>query len=108
MDKSPYRNTQSRGPKLNTLVHPYDPAQTLADALRGFSAKIVARVVRTSPRTVEGWKQGRNVPSGEHVIAMLGDDDLCALVLEAAGRDDLAHQAKVFAAREKLARLEGK
>jgi hypothetical protein len=39
---------------------------------------------------------------------MLSDDELCAALLEAAGRKDLAHQQKLLVAKKLVAALEGK
>lgn len=92
---------------MSPIVATLDANTSLADALRHFSAKWIARRVRTSSRTAENWLAGENGPTWKHTVAMLNDDELCALLLEAAGRDDLAHQAKVMAAKRKLRELEG-
>lgn len=72
------------------------------DALRHWSAKFVARRIDASPRTVENWRDGRSIPTGRHIIAMLNDDELCARLLEAAGRGDLARTAERIAAEKAL------
>ena len=78
------------------------------DLLRPFSPKSIAERLGASPRTVDNWRDGENGPTWKHAVAMLNDDELCALLLEAAGRKDLAQQQKILAARKKLAELEGK
>jgi hypothetical protein len=80
-------------------------ADVIADVLCTLPAKLIAAKARASVRTVEGWKQRRSVPKGEHVLAMLSDDDLCALLL-APVNPEVAHQAKVVAAKKRLKELE--
>lgn len=82
--------------------------EAISDALRGCTAKWIADRVETNLRTVENWKQAKTGPQAKHLVAMLQDDELCALVLEHVGLTDLAHEAKVIAARKKLKKLEGK
>lgn len=81
----------------------------IAKALRGLSAKAIAaklrRLTAVSARTVESWKQAKRAPRAHHVLAMMSDDDLCALLLEEVN-PELAHQAKVIAAKKKLRELE--
>ena len=81
-------------------------ADVIADVLCALPAKLIADKAKASIRTVEGWKQRRSVPKGEHVVAMLRDDDLCALLLEKVN-PDAAHQVKVAAAKKRLRELEG-
>lgn len=84
---------------------------SLADALKRFGAKVLARKVGASPRTTENWLAGENGPTWKHTVAMLNDDELCARLLEAAGRMDLARTADVIAAKKMLAaalKAEGK
>lgn len=91
----------------SVAVSTFEANNVLADALRRFGAKILARKVGTSPRTAENWVAAKAAPTWKHTVAMLNDDELCALLLEAAGRGDLAHEAKVIAARKRLRELEG-
>lgn len=80
-----------------------------AELLRPFSAKEVARRLRLpSTRTVENWKEGRTSPQARHVMAMLTDDEMAALLLDKIGQGDAAHAIKISAARKKLKDLEGK
>lgn len=85
---------------------------TIARALRGLSAKAIAARVRkiggaVSARTVESWKQAKRTPRAPHILAMLADDTLCALLLEEVN-PQLAHQAKILETKKKLNELEGK
>ncbi len=72
--------------------------EAIGEALRHWSAKFVAQRVKTSPRTVEMWREGRSGPQAKHFVAMLQDDELCVRLLEAAGRGDLARSAETIAA----------
>lgn len=74
--------------------------ESIAEALKGWSAKLIARRVKTSLRTVENWKQAKTGPQVKHIAAMLNDDELCAAVLTAFGRADLATRAKMQALLE--------
>lgn len=86
-------------------------SEAIAKALRGLSAKAIAaklrRLTAVSARTVESWKQGKRTPRAQHILAMMSDDDLCALVL-ADVNPELAHQAQIIAAKKKLRELESK
>lgn len=76
MQKSTQSNTQKRGVhRVNSIA--FEPF-SFADVLRAFPAKLIAMKAKASPRTVEGWKQGKSIPQGRHVIAMLSDDELVA------------------------------
>lgn len=90
---------------------PLSIGDAIAKALRGLSAKAIAvklrRMTAVSARTVESWKQGKRTPRAQHILAMMADDDLCALVL-ADFNPDLAHQAEIIAAKKKLRELESK
>ncbi len=80
----------------------------VAKALRGLSAKAIAarlrRLTAVSARTVEAWKQAKRTPRAEHIMAMLTDDELCALVL-AEVNPALARQAEIIATEKKLKKL---
>lgn len=82
--------------------------EAIGEALRGWSAKFVARRIKTSTRTVEAWREGRSGPQAKHFVAMLQDDELCARLLEAAGRGDLARSAETIAALKRALVSEGK
>lgn len=83
-------------------------SDAFVEALRTFSAKAIALRLKASPRTVEAWKQGKAAPHARHAIAMLNDDELCARLLEAAGRSDLANAQETIAAlRKALGKVEG-
>ncbi len=86
----------------------FDCAESLAGKLQRFSAKALARKAGTSTRTAENWKAGENGPTWKHTVAMLQDDELCARLLEAAGRGDLARSAETIAALKAVIRAEGK
>lgn len=81
--------------------------EAIADALRPLSAKEIARRIRSSTRTVEGWLQGRTGPQVKHVVAMLQDDELCRRFLAAADRGDLARSAETIAALRRAVALSG-
>lgn len=102
------RNTQSvthlRGVKRVSMAIRASMADVIADVLCTLPAKFIADRARASIRTVEGWKQRRSVPKGENVMAMLSDDDLCALLL-AKVNPEAAHQVKVAAAEKRLREL---
>jgi hypothetical protein len=83
--------------------------ESLAEKLRGFGAKVLARRAGgASPRTAENWLSGENGPAWKHTVAMLNDDELCACLLEAAGRGDLARSAETIAALKAALVAEGK
>jgi len=87
----------------------YDVNETLAAKLRGFGAKMLARRAGgVSTRTAENWLAGENGPAWKHTVAMLNDDELCARLLEAAGRGDLARSAETIAALKRALISEGK
>lgn len=94
-----------RGKSMSTFAGTFDANLSLADALRGLAAKFIARKAQTTPRTAENWLAGENGPTWRATVAMLNDDELCARLLEAAGRTDLAHDAKRRAAEKLLAAL---
>jgi hypothetical protein len=86
----------------------YDLAARWPDLLRKFSPRSIAKRIGASPRTVENWKDGANGPTWKHTVAMLNDDELCARLLEAAGRGDLARSAETIAALKAALMSEGK
>lgn len=111
MEKAQCRNTRkSSGVRnVSTLaaISTHSIHSAFAELLRPFSAKEIARRLDLpSTRTVENWKESRTSPQAKHVMAMLSDDELCALVLERVN-PDAARQVRVAAARKKLKQLEG-
>lgn len=105
MGKSGCKDTRKlRGFGVSTIAVPstFDAARGIADMLRSFTAKAVARRVGTSPRTVENWKDGVNAPTWRHVVAMLNDDELAPELLRAAGREDLAKQHEILSLERRI------
>lgn len=96
-------------PVHSVAFSPVSIGSAIAKALRGLSAKAIAaklrRLTAVSARTVEAWKQARRAPHAEHVLAMLSDDELCALVL-AEVNPALAIQAKILMHKKELKKLE--
>ena len=101
----------SAGDRVLVAFTPVSIGSAIAKALSGLSAKAVAAKLRkltaVSARTVESWKQARRAPRAEHVVAMLSDDELCALVL-AEVNPALAVQAEILSTKKKLRTLEAK
>lgn len=97
-----------RGKGMSTLTGTFDANTSLAESLRGLGAKIIARVAQTTPRTVENWQAGANGPTWRATVAILNDDELCARLLEAAGRADLARHQETIAALKAALVSEGK
>lgn len=79
--------------------------EAIADALRPWSPKAIAKRVRTSVRTVENWKNGRTGPQAKHVAAILNDAELCAAFLTAVGRSDLATRAELASLNRRIEAL---
>ena len=97
-----------RGRIMTAMAGTWDVNHTLADALRGLGAKLIARKAQTTPRTAENWLAGENGPGWRATVAMLNDDELCARLLEAAGRGDLARSAETIAHLKAALASEGK
>lgn len=94
---------------MNTLaLSTFSINETLADCLRGFGAKMLAKRAGASPRTAENWLHAENGPTWKHAVAMLNDDELCSRLLEAAGRGDLARSAETIAALKAVIASESK
>jgi len=89
-------------------VSTHDSTAVLAEKLRGYGAKVLARMVGTSPRTTKNWLDASNAPTWKHTVAMLNDDELCTKLLEAAGRGDLARHQETIAALKAALTSEGK
>src|SRR5262245_36188486 len=81
---------KDRGSRMSTFAGTWDANASLAEWLRGLPAKMIARKAQTTTRTAENWLAGENGPTWSKTVAMLNDDELCARLLEAAGRGDLA------------------
>jgi len=107
---SPKSDRKSSGDrKVNAVaIRTMSVNEAIGEALRGVKSKFIAGRVKTNLRTVENWKQAKTGPQAKHFVAMLQDDELCARLLEAAGRGDLAHAQQTIAAlRTALGMVEG-
>lgn len=105
---TPVRKTGERSVS-SVAIRTLSVNEAIGEALRGWSAKFVARRIKTSTRTVEAWREGKSGPQAKRFVAMLQDDELCAKLLEAAGRGDLAKSADTIAKlRAALGAVEGK
>lgn len=94
-------------PMSTYAISTHDSTAALAEKLRGYGAKMLARMVGTSPDTTKKWINASNAPTWKHTVIMLNDDELCAKLLSAAGRDDLAHaQETITALRKALGKVE--
>ena len=61
----------------------------LADVLRGYDDKRLARAAEAHPKTAARWRRGEASPSGEAVLRMMRRDaDIRAAILAAAGGAD--------------------
>lgn len=80
-------------------MNAWSPTFGLREAFARLSAKSLAHKAKASVRSAENWKQGTNGPSWPAVVRLLHDPETAAVLLRAAGRDDLAD---VEQAREKL------
>lgn len=81
---------------MNVAIRTLSINEAIAEALQPFAAKVIARKVETSERTVEHWKQAKTGPQAKHFVAMLLDDELRPRVLAAAGLGDLARSAETI------------
>lgn len=95
-------------PMTSLVISTHDSTLALADKLRSYGAKVLARMVGTSPDTTKKWINASNAPTWKHTVIMLNDDELCAKLLEAAGRGDLAQSAETIAALKAVIASEGK
>lgn len=109
MEKAQCKNTRKSSGVRNvstTAFTTFSISEQFAAMLRPFSAKEIARRLDLpSVRTVENWKEGRTAPQARHVVAMLGDDVLCAKLLEAAGRRDLAKHHEITTLNRRIEAL---
>jgi hypothetical protein len=79
--------------------------EAIGGALRQWSAKFVAGRIKTSTRTVEDWREGKSGPQAKHFVAMLQDEVLCAPLLEAVGRQDLARAQEILTLNRRIEAL---
>jgi hypothetical protein len=71
----------------------------LADILRPFDDKRLARAAEAHPKTAGRWRRGETEPSGDAVLRMMRRDGaIRAAILDAIGRSDEA-------SRDRAARL---
>ncbi len=111
MERTPQRDPNKSTGERNVhsvAIRTLSVNESIGEALRHWSAKFVARRIKTSTRTVEAWREGKSGPQAKHFVAMLQDDELCARLLEAAGRGDLARSAETIAALKAALVSEGK
>lgn len=102
------RKFQGRSVSSIVIGSTFDLAATWRDVLRSYTPKAIAQRIGASPRTVDNWRDGENGPTWRHTVAMLNDDELCAKLLEAAGRQDLARaQETITALRTALGKVNG-
>lgn len=84
----------------------------IAEALRrdfgGSTAAVkrVARLVRANERGVRNWFEGRNGPSGEHLVMLMRHSPAVAeMVLAVSGRLGLVQTKLVIDARDRVRRI---
>jgi hypothetical protein len=101
MEKTPEssdRNSRARKRMSSVVIRTLSVNEAIATALSRWSTKFICQRVKTSARTVENWKQAKTSPQAKHIAAMMSDDELCAAVLTALGRADIATRARMVAA----------
>lgn len=76
--------------------------ESIAEALKCWPTNTLVRIVKTSKRTVENWKQARTGPQAKHVAAMLQDAELRPAMLTALGCSDLATQAEILSLTQRI------
>lgn len=100
--------SQSVSDHVSIAFTPISVGDTIAKALSGFSAKAIAarlrRFTAVSSRTVEAWKARRRMPSAPQIMALMSDNELCALLL-AEVNPAVARQAAIIEAEKKLKEL---
>lgn len=87
---------------MSAAASTFDLACGLADVLRPYTPKAIAKRLGVSPRTVENWMGGDNAPTLKHVAAMLHDDELGPGVLRAIGLDELAKQHEILSLERRV------
>lgn len=93
----PTRKSSERKRMSSVAIRTMSVNESIAQALRGWPTNSIVSIVKTSKRTVENWKQARTGPQAKHMAAMMTDDDLCAALLTALGRADVATRAAMIA-----------
>jgi|SRR5579883_1184774 hypothetical protein len=95
---------------MNRRRSSMDYASAVAEALKvelGGSNRAIKTVMRwtgASERTAKGWLAGTNGPSGEHLVALLGNSDtLLERILKLAGRGSLIEAARLQVLRNTMA-----
>jgi hypothetical protein len=105
----PTQNFQERRVSSVAIGSTFDLAFAWKRVLAPYTPKAIAKRIGASPRTIDNWRDGENGPTWKHTVAMLNDDELCAKLLEAAGRGDLARSQETIAAlRKALTMVEGR
>jgi hypothetical protein len=105
----PTQKIQERRVSSLAVGSTFDLAFAWKRVLAPYTPKAIAKRIGASPRTIDNWRDGENGPTWKHTVAMLNDDELCARLLEAAGRGDLAHaQETITSLRKALGNVEGK
>ena len=67
------------------------------------AVKRIAKLVHANERAVRNWFEGKNGPSGEHLIVlMFHSEAVFQAVLELAGRERILAAARILRAREQL------
>jgi hypothetical protein len=80
-------------------------AEVLASELKGTrrAIKTVTKWTGASERTVKNWLSGRRGPSGQHLIALLGQSDaLLERILVLTGRGSVIELRRLDALKETL------
>jgi transcriptional regulator with XRE-family HTH domain len=109
MESSFRKNTRKSSGTRNVngvAIRTLSVNEAIADALRPWSPKAIAKRVRTSVRTVENWKNGRTGPQAKHVAAILNDAELGPAFLTAVGRSDLATRAELVSLQRRVEALQ--
>lgn len=91
------RNSRGKRRMSSVAIRTLSVNESIAKALEAWSTKWISKRLRTSERTVENWKRARTGPQAKHMAAMMNDDELCAALLTAFGRADLATRAEMVA-----------
>ena len=95
--------------KGEQLEHAQDFIPVVAQALKldfgggPAAVKRIAKLVHANERAVRNWFEGKNGPSGEHLIVlMFHSDAVFRAVLELAGRSHLVAAVRILRAKEQL------
>src|SRR3954464_12210791 len=90
-------------PTASSFAYALTIAEALASELKGTrrAIKTVTRWTGASERTVKNWVSGRRVPSGQHLIALVGKSDaLLERILVSAGRGSVIEIRRLDALKE--------